>query len=246
MDHMCGASAASDETKVPEQRRVIQADLLKALKLRSQRGATAGWTANEVLPGLFLGDGAASQDLAQLRRYKITHILNVADDVPNSFPSEFRYCNLDVADFGQDRGISRVFATAVEFVGTALDGRDSAKLAESPDTTQATAVPPRKHNVLVHCAAGMNRSVCVTTAIVMKRNSVSLRDAWNVVLAARPGSCPLRGNLGELMAWELQETGSSTMSEDDFHLLRRRARRARRKKEAAQASIISDGAAHPP
>ena len=74
----------------------------------------------------------------------ITHVLNVADDVPNFHEGAgIEYCNLSVGDFGTDVGISRVFPTALGFVRSAL---------ESPGG-----------RVLIHC--GTTRSNCSNTPI---------------------------------------------------------------------------------
>ncbi|KDO29885.1 hypothetical protein SPRG_04952 [Saprolegnia parasitica CBS 223.65] len=136
--------------------------------------------ASEILPGLWLGSGSAASKLESLQRQRITHVLNVADDVPNFHPNAFLYGNLGVTDFGQDVGIRRVFPTAFAFLDDALahdDGR-----------------------VLVHCAAGANRSATVVLAYLMHAREMSLADAWAHVRSRRRGICPLRDNRQELLA----------------------------------------------
>ena len=60
--------------------------------------------ATQISKDIFLGSGRDAENLEKLRENKITHILNVADDVPNFYericPGEFVYHNLGVADFG--------------------------------------------------------------------------------------------------------------------------------------------------
>jgi protein-tyrosine phosphatase len=68
--------------------------------------------------------------------------------VQNYFPGEFVYLNLNVKDWGKDEGISRVFQLAREFV---------------------EGVKRAQQRVLVHCLAGVNRSVTVTIALLMVR-----------------------------------------------------------------------------
>ena len=86
--------------------------------LHSQLFKSRGPVASKIrcLSNIYLGRGAAAQDLSWLQNNKIGYILNVADDVPNFFPDQFVYCNLQVGDFGADKGISRVFEQATTFV----------------------------------------------------------------------------------------------------------------------------------
>ena len=112
------------------------------------------------------GDGAAHLAcrrpcLETLRRRKVTHVLNVADDVPNYHEGEFTYLQLGVADFGADAGIARVFPAAGRFVETALQTAGG--------------------RVLIHCANGSNRSVTVAIAVLMQNFSLSLAEAWALV-----------------------------------------------------------------
>jgi protein-tyrosine phosphatase len=154
--------------------------------------------ASEIFEGfLWLGSGRDAQNLDSLQEYKITHILNVADDVPNYFPDKFVYHNLHVADFGQDKGISRVFESAFKFV-------EEVKAHEGG-------------RVLVHCAAGINRSATVVVALMMHfEPEATLADAFRKVLAKRRIS-PFRDNREQLLAWELKvRDGKSSMEEEDF------------------------------
>jgi hypothetical protein len=113
---------------------------------------------------MWLGSCKDARDLEMLQECKISHILNVADDVPNYFPSQFTYRNLNVGDFGTDPGIIRVFEHAFQFI------------------EQVKKVNGR---VLVHCAAGVNRSATVVVAAIMHFDGKSLREAFEFVLTKR-------------------------------------------------------------
>merc|ERR1712025_1062060 len=84
-------------------------------ELARRKARLGGW-ASKVLPHLYLGSGRNAQNTEELKKHNITHILNVADDVPNYFPDQFVYKKLNVQDFGTDKGIGRVFQPAFEFV----------------------------------------------------------------------------------------------------------------------------------
>eukprot|EP00051_Salpingoeca_urceolata_P011690 m.145174 g.145174 ORF g.145174 m.145174 type:complete len:149 (+) comp17215_c1_seq1:96-542(+) len=130
---------------------------------------------------------------------QITHVLNVADDVPNFHEGdadELTYLRLEVQDEGKDAGISRVFGASTTFVREAL-----------------------AHGgvVLVHCANGTNRSATVTIALVMQLQSLSLHAAVNLVRSKRR-VYPIRDNQRELLCFEreLNGTTANTMTEGDF------------------------------
>ncbi len=148
---------------------------------------------------MWLGSGKDAQDLESLQQLGISHILNVANDVPNYFPGLFTYRNLQVADFGSDPGISRVFPQAFEFV---------------------EQVRQSNGRLFVHCAAGVNRSATVAVAVIMHLDGKSLREAFEFVLQKRR-IYPLRDNRDELIKWEKIKTMESTMEYEDFDKLLR-------------------------
>lgn len=123
------------------------------------------WAADVSPPGMeqriWLGAGRDAANLETLRQRKVTHVLNVADDVPNYHEGEFTYLQLGVADFGADAGIARVFPAAGRFVETALQTAGG--------------------RMLIHCANGSNRSVTVAIAVLMQNFSLSLAEAWALV-----------------------------------------------------------------
>jgi len=152
---------------------------------------------------LWLGAGRDAANLEQLRRHKITHILNCADDVPDFHRGEpwLQYCNLGLGDFGTDAGSARVFPAAVAFVRAAL--------STEPPAGQASSA-----RVLVHCANGSNRSATVMIALLMAFREVSLAAAWSAVQAARPQCNPLADNRRQLLAYEIElRGGANTMAE---------------------------------
>jgi len=140
---------------------------------------------------IYVGGKQSAQNLEELEQRKITHILNVADDVENFFPDKFHYTNLHVADFGQDEGISRIFPDAIAFV---------------------KKVKEENGRVLIHCFAGQNRSVTVTTAVLMELYGWPLDKAFLHVRSKREGAFPFPDNQEELMRWELQKFGTNSLS----------------------------------
>ena len=160
------------------------------------------WAADIGTSGLeeriWLGAGRDAQNLEVLRQRRITHILNVADDVPNFHEAEegLTYLQLGVVDFGGDAGIMRVFDDAIAFVNGVFRSDNG--------------------RVLIHCANGSNRSSTVAIAVLMGALGMSLAQAWALVHARRAEARPLQDNRRQLLAFEssrLAPGASPTMIE---------------------------------
>ncbi|EGD76956.1 hypothetical protein PTSG_07297 [Salpingoeca rosetta] len=213
--------------------------------------------ASELRPYLYVGSAREASDLEYLQMHGFTHILNVANDVPNYHTQHFTYCHLPVADFGQDEGISRIFAQAKAFVeearaastattegdgkgeeagedadddkgddDTADDGEASGNngdgsdntggVADAGDVRQPSGARRSQAKVLVHCAAGCNRSVTVCVALLMMLENMTLREAFAHVKKQRPGVWPMKDNRQQLLAFERKLTGTNTITEEQF------------------------------
>jgi hypothetical protein len=57
---------------------------------------------DQITEHLFIADMVCSENLAALKRHKITHIANVAIGLPNHFPNEFQYCHLPMLDAAEE------------------------------------------------------------------------------------------------------------------------------------------------
>uniref|UniRef100_A0A3B1KK71 Dual specificity phosphatase 19a n=1 Tax=Astyanax mexicanus TaxID=7994 RepID=A0A3B1KK71_ASTMX len=122
-----------------------------------------------IRPHLLLGSQDAAHDFATLRKYKVTHILNVAYGVENAFPDLFIYKTLSILDL-PDADIISHLQECTQFI------------------EQAKA---EKGVVLVHCNVGVSRSVSVVIGYLMSREGQSFEEAFSFVKSARPASCPI-------------------------------------------------------
>jgi atypical dual specificity phosphatase len=158
-------------------------------------GRVNAW-ASEIIPNqLWLGSGTDASKLEELEKRNIKHVLNVADDVPNFHGHKIKYLNLNVVDFGQDSGISRTFENAFKFLQEAQDNKEP---------------------VLVHCAAGANRSATIVIAWLMKSNHWTLLQSWLHVKSARHGVVPLKDNRLQLLEFEKTLFEKPSMNKDEF------------------------------
>ena len=189
-------------------------EMQAALERRKQMSDGRLW-ASRIAKDVYLGRGSDAQNLDKLKGHGITHVLNVADDVPNYYPNEFVYCNLNVADFGAEiGGIGKSFKKAFEFVrNNNISGEIMEEYCSSNDGVD------RKNTLLIHCANGSNRSCTMTIALMMELHGWSLKQAHTHVKKCRRSCIPLRDNIEELLKFEKAKfkTNENSMTRKGFH-----------------------------
>jgi protein-tyrosine phosphatase len=132
----------------------------------------------EVYPGLYLGNAAFASDADLLTGLGITHIVNCAKEVPDYFKGDFNfeYLHLMLDDIPNEN-ITRFFELSRKFIKESLDNRKI---------------------VLVHCWAGISRSVTVVIYYLVKTLGISVKDALEMVRKCRPVANPNPGFIKQL------------------------------------------------
>ncbi|KAL2103929.1 hypothetical protein ACEWY4_000797 [Coilia grayii] len=136
----------------------------------------------EILPYLYLGCAKDSSNLDVLSKYNIKYILNVTPNLPNMFEHEgrFRYKQIPISDHWS-QNLSQFFPEAISFIDEARS---------------------KRCGVLVHCLAGISRSVTVTVAYLMQHLSLSLNDAYDFVKRKKSNISPNFNFMGQLLDFE--------------------------------------------
>ncbi|XP_076636595.1 dual specificity protein phosphatase 22-B isoform X2 [Colletes latitarsis] len=148
---------------------------------------------NRVLPGLYIGNYHDSKDADQLERFEITHILAI-HDTARRLHSDKHYLCIMAAD-SPDQNLSQYFSLCNDFI-------HAARL--------------RGGNVLIHCLAGMSRSVTVAVAYIMSTTNLSWKEALKVVRVGRSIANP---NVG--FQQQLKDFESSRLHEERRRLKER-------------------------
>ncbi|KAI5211208.1 Dual Specificity Protein Phosphatase 26 [Manis pentadactyla] len=146
-------------------------------------GKTACNHADEVWPGLYLGDQDIANNRRELRRLGITHVLNASHSRWRGPPDAYealgiRYLGVEAHD-SPAFDMSTHFQVAADFIHRALrqpGGR-----------------------ILVHCAVGVSRSATLVLAYLMLYHHLTLVEAIKKVKDHR-GIIPNRGFLRQLLA----------------------------------------------
>ena len=129
---------------------------------------------------IFLGSEAHASNIDVLRENGINFILNVATGLKNHFEDELVYRNLPVKDVCETE-IGDIFNESFKFI---------------------EEVKRRNGKVLIHCQAGVSRSVTITTAYLMKTEGLGVDAALKKVKETRKCASPNFGFMVKLMAFE--------------------------------------------
>uniref|UniRef100_A0A452H9P8 Dual specificity protein phosphatase n=1 Tax=Gopherus agassizii TaxID=38772 RepID=A0A452H9P8_9SAUR len=155
----------------------------------------------QILPHLYLGSARDSANMETLAQLGIRYVLNVTPNLPNLFEEQggFRYKQIPISDHWS-QNLARFFPEAIAFIDEAVSQNCS---------------------ILVHCLAGVSRSVTVTVAYLMQRLSLSLNDAYDLVKRKKADISPNFNFMGQLLDFErelgLAEGSPATPGAPDGH-----------------------------
>ncbi|XP_039609370.1 dual specificity protein phosphatase 22-B [Polypterus senegalus] len=137
---------------------------------------------NKVLPDLYLGNFKDSRDREQLSKHNITHILSIHDSAAPML-QEMTYLCIPAAD-SPSQNLIQYFKESIKFIHECrLQGE----------------------GCLVHCLAGVSRSVTLVVAYIMTVTNLGWQDSLMAVRAARACAGPNAGFLRQLEEFEKTE-----------------------------------------
>ncbi|KAG2389405.1 hypothetical protein C9374_013965 [Naegleria lovaniensis] len=140
-----------------------------------------------ILPKLYLGNELASQDIAMLSEFSITHILQIKDTRQQQTQQTSSECNniqymTIYLDDNSDEDILSHIPKCVEFISQIMESG--------------------KGSILVHCTMGISRSASIVCAFLMRHLNISADHALNMIRKVRPMVQPNQGFLKALQEYE--------------------------------------------
>ncbi|CAH8676412.1 unnamed protein product [Schistosoma rodhaini] len=174
----CLKDCSRDETLVVR----IKQTPLRVNEIQQNNDDVLSASISQILPFLYLGNARDSQDVDLIRQLNVTHIINVTDTLPMPFRklNRIQYLHIPATDTTK-QNLLPSFDRAVQFIEKA-----------------------RKHNgiVLVHCLAGVSRSVAVVMAYLLYNNrGLNVYKALEFVQARRSVAGPNLHFMGQLQAY---------------------------------------------
>lgn len=131
--------------------------------------------------GIYLGNFSAAKDLQLLAKLNIFAVLTVAEelDLPYKNDSKIGHLKIMASDI-ENFDLSKHFQKCFEFI----------------NKYQGST------NILIHCYAGVSRSVTITIAFLMKFYGMSFKKALSLVREKRRQIYPNSGFINQLRAFE--------------------------------------------
>ncbi|XP_020832325.1 dual specificity protein phosphatase 22 isoform X2 [Phascolarctos cinereus] len=137
---------------------------------------------NKILPGLYIGNFKDARDAEQLSKNKVTHILSIHDSARPMLEG-LKYLCIPAAD-SPSQNLTRHFKESIRFI-------HECRL--------------RGEGCLVHCLAGVSRSVTLVVAYIMTITDFGWEDALHMVRAGRSCANPNLGFQKQLQEFEKNE-----------------------------------------
>ena len=136
-------------------------------------------TIHEVWKNLYVGGILAAHNPSNITKYNIKSIVQVLGTIENrTYHANINYHIINLDDLPNSNIIQYV-PEAITFIDNELtNGRP----------------------VLIHCAAGVSRSVSIAIAYLVVKNSQSFEDTLSVVRNSRRWACPNPGFEAQLKA----------------------------------------------
>ncbi|EGC38446.1 hypothetical protein DICPUDRAFT_96910 [Dictyostelium purpureum] len=137
--------------------------------------------ASEIIENfLYLGGQSNAEIRKQIKNLKITHIVNMASELEDSYPHIYKYYRADLDDTPR-ADIHQHFVPIINFINLAK--QDGGR-------------------VLVHCAMGISRSASAVIAYLIKENQMSYQNAFVYVKSKRSFINPNFGFVSQLKDFE--------------------------------------------
>lgn len=121
---------------------------------------------SEIISGLFISDFATAMNKKLTKQKNIQAVINVSGIEYKSHTNYYLYHAIDDTHSAK---LSPGFDSIYNFIDLHLTG---------------------DRNVLIHCYAGISRSVSYVIYYLMRKNDLSFDDAYEIVSKKRPKACP--------------------------------------------------------
>ncbi|KDQ32112.1 hypothetical protein PLEOSDRAFT_1034159 [Pleurotus ostreatus PC15] len=130
---------------------------------------------DEIIPGLWIGDLPSALDVDNLKEHGIFSILSAMRGRVTIHETFIRHQIL--LDDTEDADILTHFLPSISFIQNELD---------------------KGRGVLVHCQAGMSRSVAIVAAYLMYTKNTDVQGALELIIKSHPNISPNEGFLAQL------------------------------------------------
>lgn len=133
---------------------------------------------SKITEQLFIGDILTASNKKWLEDHHITHIVNATKDIPNFFPHDYKYLNLELDD-SSNQSLYEVLEPSYKFIYNAIGNGGT---------------------VLTHCYAGRSRSVSIVIYFIMKLKKITYLQSLTYIKKHRSIASPNTGFARQLVS----------------------------------------------
>jgi len=204
---LCEAKGLVSESKGSGSNRAISVYKSTSKKPSSKKLDKLPKGITEVLENfLYQGSARDAKDLAELQKRSIKNILNVTKEWPNKPTKGIKCYTLPLEDI-LDETVLPVLPNAFAIIDK---------------------IWKQKEKILVHCVAGKSRSAAVIIAYLMHHHGWPLQVSYNYLIQRRDIVLVNHSFMLQLVEFEKQKYGSSTMKEGDWPIGNQQARKKKK------------------
>lgn len=145
----------------------------------------------ELLPWIVIGQGSMADDMHNLVKWGITHVLNVTTEMPNKFPEYFVYLKIPIKDEFEEN-LAQHFDKILGWIKN---------------------IEEKKGKLYIHCTAGASRAPAVAMAFLVSERKIPLADAFNYIQSRRPLVNVGKNFLYQLAELEVKTLGGTSVSQ---------------------------------
>lgn len=163
----------------PDHGRINRAQAQSALDYLVAHDISHPRKADQIQPGLYLGDLAAARNLESLQDKRISHVLSVCHCPDLQYPSSIKHKRIDEED-AQEADLLQHFKDCWRYIRDVLDAGG---------------------RILVHCEQGISRSPTILAAYLMREERMHPGSALTYIKKFRPIVDPNAGFKEQLDVW---------------------------------------------
>jgi atypical dual specificity phosphatase len=121
---------------------------------------------HEIIDNIYVGSGYHASNWELLEKLEITHIINVAVEIPNYFENDIDYLKIDkIKDDGEEIYNKNELDILLENIHKILKNK--------------------KNKLFIHCLVGRSRSVTILIAYLIKYHKINLDESLKLIKSKR-------------------------------------------------------------
>lgn len=147
---------------------------------------------SKILENLFVGSHHNAQDIGFMNRHRITHLLQIASEIPPKFPQRFQYCIVRIGNHNGAK-IGPYLESSLDFIHSTITTPNHNTITRDGHLQIATSTRKSNKRVLVYCSDGISRAPTFVIAYLMQHQKIEFEEAFSTCKKMHPKTNPIQG-----------------------------------------------------